>query len=86
MLIFIVVIFLLIDIVIEMVVVILVIFVGLVFGIFFLCLIQWCEWVGKIEREGEDGFKDNNGQVNWDYLGNLFVYIEGRLNFVDIWK
>ncbi|CAP65006.1 uncharacterized protein PODANS_1_13950 [Podospora anserina S mat+] len=75
-----------IDIAIETAVAILVILVGLVLGTSPLRPIQWREWAGKIEREGEDGFKDNNGQVNRDYLGNPFAYIEGRPNFVDIRK
>ncbi|KAK0672812.1 membrane magnesium transporter-domain-containing protein [Cercophora samala] len=75
-----------IDIAIETVVAILVILVGLVLGASPLRPIQWREWAGKIEREGEDGFKDNNGQVNRDYLGNPFEFIEGRPNFVDIRK
>ncbi|KAK4682069.1 hypothetical protein QC764_113950 [Podospora pseudoanserina] len=75
-----------IDIAIETAVAILVILVGLVLGTSPLRPIQWREWAGKIEREGGDGFKDNNGQVNRDYLGNPFAYIEGRPNFVDIRK
>ncbi|KAK4192631.1 magnesium transporter [Podospora australis] len=75
-----------IDVVIETIVATFIILLGLVLGTRPLRPIQWRVWAGKIEREGEDGFKDNNGEVNKDYMGNPFNFIESRPNFVDIRK
>ena len=48
--------------------------------------IQWRVWAGKIEREGEEGFRDSNGNVSKDYMGNPFRVLETRPGFVDIRK
>ncbi|KAK3695185.1 magnesium transporter [Podospora appendiculata] len=74
------------DIAIETVVATLVILLGLVLGTRPLRPIQWRVWAGKIEREGEEGFVDNEGEVNKDYVGNPFRMLEARPGFVDIRK
>ncbi|KAK4165823.1 magnesium transporter [Cladorrhinum sp. PSN259] len=74
------------DIVLETIVSTFIILLGLVLGTRPLRPIQWREWAGKIEREGEEGFKDSNGDVNKDYIGNPFAIFESRPNFVDIRK
>jgi membrane magnesium transporter 1 len=48
--------------------------------------IQWRVWAGQIEREGEEAFKDANGEVNRDFVGNPFKLLESRPGFVDIRK
>lgn len=75
-----------IDIAIEAVVAIVVILVGLVLGTRSPRPIQWRVWAGKIEREGWEGFVDSSGEVEKDYLGSPFSYLETRPNFVDIRK
>ena len=75
-----------IDIVLETIVSTFIILLGLVLGTRPLRPIEWRVWAGKIEREGEDGFKDRNGEVNKDYVGNPFGIFESRPNFVDIRK
>ncbi|KAK4224620.1 magnesium transporter [Podospora fimiseda] len=74
------------DIVLETIVSTFIILLGLVLVTRPLRPIQWREWAGKIEREGEEGFKDSNGEVNKDYIGNPFAIFESRPNFVDIRK
>ncbi|KAK3337310.1 magnesium transporter [Cercophora scortea] len=74
------------DIAIETVVATLVILLGLVLGTRLLRPIQWRVWAGKIEREGEEGFVDNEGEVNKDYVGNPYRILETRPGFVDIRK
>lgn len=74
------------DIVIETVVATVVILFGLVLGTPPLRPIQWNVWAGKLEREGEEGFLDNDGEVNKDYVGNPFRILETRPGFVDIRK
>ncbi|OIW34984.1 hypothetical protein CONLIGDRAFT_566376 [Coniochaeta ligniaria NRRL 30616] len=46
--------------------------------------IQWRVWAGKIEREGEEGFMNADGEVSRDYVGNPFKMLETRPGFVDI--
>lgn len=75
-----------IDITIETIVATFVISLGLVLGTAKLRPIQWRVWAGQIEREGEEGFKDSNGEVDKDYLGNPFRLLESRPGFVDIRK
>jgi hypothetical protein len=41
-------------------------------------------WAGKIEREGEKGFLDANGEVAPDYMGSPYRVLETRPGFVDI--
>jgi membrane magnesium transporter 1 len=48
--------------------------------------IQWRVWAGKIEREGANGFRNNDGEVQKDYVGNPFRVLETRPGFVDIRK
>ncbi len=74
------------DIAIEAVVATFVILFGLVLGTRPLRPIQWSVWAGKIEREGEEGFLDNDGELNKDYMGNPFRSLEARPGFVDIRK
>ncbi|KAH8889521.1 hypothetical protein GQ53DRAFT_652512 [Thozetella sp. PMI_491] len=74
------------DITIETVVATLVLCVGLVVGSPPLRPIQWRVWAGKVEREGEEGFKGSDGEVNKDYLGNPFKALESRPGFIDIRK
>ena len=64
----------------------LIILLGLVLGTRPLRPIEWRVWAGKIEREGEEGFVDNEGEVNKDYIGNPFQVFEARPGFVDIRK
>lgn len=59
---------------------------GLVLGTPELRPIQWRVWAGKIEREGESGFTNIDGQVDRDYVGNPFKVLESRPGFVDIRK
>jgi len=59
---------------------------GLVLGTRPLRPIQWNVWAGKLEREGQEGFLDNEGEVNKDYVGNPFKILETRPGFVDIRK
>ena len=75
-----------IDIAIETVVATLVVCFGLVAGTPPLRPIQWRVWAGKVEREGEEGFKGNDGAVNRDYLGNPFQALETRPGFTNIRK
>lgn len=37
-----------------------------------------------VEREGEEGFTDAEGEVSRDYVGNPFKMLETRPGFVDI--
>ena len=64
----------------------LVICLGLVAGTPPLRPIQWRTWAGKIEREGKEGFRGNDGEANRDYLGNPFLALETRPGFIDIRK
>jgi hypothetical protein len=59
---------------------------GVVLGTRPLRPIEWRVWAGKIEREGEEGFTDDSGVVDRDYMGNPFSVFESRPNFVDIRK
>lgn len=72
------------DITIETIVATVVVCLGLVLGAPNLRPIQWRVWAGKIEREGEDGFRTGGGEVEKDYLGNPFRVLESRPGFVDI--
>ncbi|GAB1311214.1 Transmembrane protein 32 [Madurella fahalii] len=72
------------DIIIETIVATFITLVGLVLGTRPLRPLEWRVWAGKIEREGEEGFTDNAGEVNKDYMGNPFSVLESRPNFVDI--
>ena len=74
------------DIVIETIVSTFIILVGLVLGTHPLRPVEWRVWAGKIEREGEEGFTNNSGTVDKDYMGNPFSVLESRPNFVDIRK
>ncbi|KAK6586221.1 hypothetical protein PZA11_001278 [Diplocarpon coronariae] len=75
-----------IDISIETLVAIFTICLGLVLGTPELRPIQWRVWAGKIEREGEAGFTDGDGEVEKDYVGNPFKLLENRPGFADIRK
>ncbi|KAI1214054.1 magnesium transporter [Annulohypoxylon truncatum] len=75
-----------IDITIETIVATLVVCLGMVLGTSNLRPIQWRVWAGKIEREGEAGFLDGNGELEKDYVGNPFRLLESRPGFVDIRK
>ncbi|KAI6359932.1 hypothetical protein MCOR25_006874 [Pyricularia grisea] len=68
-----------IDISIETVTALLIICLGLVLGTPHLRPIQWREWAGKIEREG-----DKEGDK--DYVGNPYRFLESRPGFVNIRK
>ncbi|KAK4105985.1 hypothetical protein N658DRAFT_414980 [Parathielavia hyrcaniae] len=74
------------DIIIETIISTFIILVGLVLGTRPLRPIEWRVWAGKIEREGEEGFTDNSGAVDRDFVGNPFSLLESRPNFVDIRK
>ncbi|KAH8808298.1 magnesium transporter [Xylogone sp. PMI_703] len=74
------------DISIETIVAIFVVCLGLVLGTSELRPIQWRVYAGKIEREGEKGFMQSNGQVAKDYQGNPFKVLESRPGFIDIRK
>jgi hypothetical protein len=78
--------FLPLDISIETVIAVLTICLGLVLGMPQLRPIQWRLWAGKIEREGEKGFTNGDGQLDKDYVGNPFKLLESRPGFVDIRK
>ena len=41
-------------------------------------------WAGTIEREGERGFQDNEGNTAKDWAGNPFMMLERRAGFVDV--
>ena len=72
------------DISIETIVAVFIVCVGLVLGTPQLRPIQWRVWAGKIEREGEAGFTNGDGQVDKDYVGNPYRMLESRPGFVDI--
>ena len=74
------------DISIETVVAVLIIVVGLVLGIPELRPIHWKVWAGKIEREGEQGFMNKDGELEKDYVGNPFRVLESRPGFLDVRK
>ncbi|KAL2139516.1 hypothetical protein VTI28DRAFT_5080 [Corynascus sepedonium] len=74
------------DIKLETVISTFIILLGLVLGTRPLRPIEWRVWAGKIEREGEEGFMDNAGAVDKDFMGNPFNVLESRPNFVDIRK
>ncbi|KAB5580795.1 magnesium transporter [Coniochaeta sp. 2T2.1] len=57
---------------------------GLALGTSPLRPVQWRVWAGKVEREGEEGFMDAEGEVSRDYVGNPFKMLETRPGFVDI--
>lgn len=75
-----------IDISIEAIVATLIVCLGLVSGSQTLRPIQWNIWAGKIEREGDAGFLDGSGEVDKDFRGNPFVFLQSRPGFVDIRK
>jgi membrane magnesium transporter 1 len=75
-----------IDITIEAIFATLVILLGLVTGTRPLRPIQWNVWAGKLEREGEQGFLDSDGEVIREYVGNPFRMLETKPGFVDIRK
>jgi hypothetical protein len=75
-----------IDISIETLVSVFLVIVGLVLGTPALRPIQWRVWAGKIEREGEYGFLNGDGEVAKDYVGNPYKALESRPGFVDIRK
>lgn len=75
-----------IDISIETIVALFSVVVGLVLGTPSLRPIQWRVWAGKIEREGEYGFMNGDGEVAKDYVGNPYKLLESRPGFVDIRK
>ena len=74
------------DISIETIIAIILVCCGLVSGSPQLRPIQWRVWAGKIEREGEQGFLETNGEVAKDYIGNPFKALESRPGFVGIRK
>ena len=74
------------DISIETIVALLTTCLGLVVGTPALRPIQWRVWAGKIEREGEEGFMNAEGEVDKDYVGNPFRMLQTRPGFVDIRK
>lgn len=75
-----------IDIAIETVVATFVVVFGLVLNTAPLRPIRWRVWAGQIEREGEQAFKNANGEVAKEYVGNPFKLLETRPGFVDIRK
>ncbi len=75
-----------IDISIETIVAVFLVCLGLVLGTPELRPIQWRVWAGKIEREGEKGFMSGSGQVDKDYVGNPFKFLESRPGFINIRK
>ncbi|KAH6660556.1 magnesium transporter [Truncatella angustata] len=75
-----------IDIAIETVVATIVVVLGLVLNTAPLRPIRWRVWAGQIEREGEEAFKDANGDVAKEFVGNPFKLLETRPGFVDIRK
>ncbi|KAM3071188.1 hypothetical protein ACMFMG_008783 [Clarireedia jacksonii] len=75
-----------IDISIETIVALFTVCLGLVLGTPELRPIQWRVWAGQIEREGEKGFTNADGEVDKDYMGNPFRVLESRPGFVDIRK
>ncbi|KAI2635027.1 magnesium transporter [Xylaria nigripes] len=75
-----------IDITIETIVATIIICLGLVSGTSQLRPIHWRVWAGKIEQEGEAGFKNSSGAVEKDYMGNPFRLLESRPGFIDIRK
>ena len=74
------------DITIETIVATIVVCFGLIIGAPNLRPIQWRVWAGKVEREGEAGFRTGSGEVEKDYLGNPFKVLESRPGFVNIRK
>lgn len=48
--------------------------------------IEWNVWAGKIEREGDVGFLDGSGDVDKNFRGSPFLFLESRPGFVDIRK
>ncbi|OAA61148.1 Magnesium transporter [Niveomyces insectorum RCEF 264] len=74
------------DIVIETIAALLVASLGLVLGTQDLKPIRWHVWAGKIEREGKDELQNSSGDVDKDYVGNPFRYLETRPGFTDIRK
>jgi hypothetical protein len=74
------------DISIETVVAVFTVCLGLVLGSPQYRPIQWRVWAGKIEREGEKGFTNDDGKLDKDYIGNPFKVLESRPGFVDIRK
>lgn len=72
------------DIRIETIVATLVVCIGLVLGSPTLRPVQWHVWAGKIERDGAAGFTDGAGEVDKDYRGNPYQFLEARQGFVDI--
>ncbi|KAI1436578.1 magnesium transporter [Xylaria sp. CBS 124048] len=75
-----------IDITIETIVATFIICLGLVSGTSQLRPVNWRVWAGKIEQEGEAGFKNSSGEIEKDYMGNPFRLLESRPGFVDIRK
>ena len=74
------------DISIETIVAIFAVCLGLVLGTPELRPIEWRVWAGKIEREGEKGFMNGSGEVDKDFIGNPFRFLESRPGFTDIRK
>lgn len=68
----------------EAIVATLVVCFGLVSGSQTLRPIQWNIWAGKIEREGDTGFLDGSGEVDKDFRGSPFAFLQSRPGFVDI--
>lgn len=75
-----------IDVAVETVVATFVVVLGLVLNTAPLRPIRWRVWAGQIEREGEEAFKDANGEVAKDFVGNPYKLLETRPGFVDIRK
>ncbi|KAI0125766.1 magnesium transporter [Xylariales sp. AK1849] len=75
-----------IDISVETIVATFIITLGLAVGTPKLRPIRWRVWAGQIEREGEEGFRDSNGEVAKDFIGNPFKLLETRPGFIDIRK
>ncbi len=73
-----------IDISVETILALFTAIVGLVLGTPELRPIRWRVWAGKIEREGEKGFVDADGEIARDFVGNPFRALESRPGFVDI--
>jgi hypothetical protein len=74
------------DISIETIVALFITILGLVLGTPELRPIRWRVWAGKIEREGQKGFLNGDGEVAKDYAGNPYRLLESRPGFVDIRK
>ncbi|ATY63221.1 Magnesium transporter [Cordyceps militaris] len=75
-----------IDISIEAIIATFIVCTGLVLGSQALRPIQWNVWAGKLEREGDTGFLDGSGEVDKDFRGSPFIFLQSRPGFTNIRK